>query len=986
MPRKHKNKSHGRLKRHQVWRDTQEAQASAAAAPKEECPSSPSSAPQGSPLSSPAAGDRQELQGAMAPSSPDAGPSCAGSDEGAQGPEEESAGASQAAPATQSTRKDPLARKARILVEFLLEKYTKKEPITQNALMKIVSRKYRQHFPEILSTACERLELVFGLEMKEIDRSRNIYTLISKLNLGGNDCPSGEGGLPKSGLLMVLLGVIFMNGNRATEEEIWEFLSMLGIYAGRKHWIFGEPRRLITKDLVQKEYLNYRQVPNSDPPRYEFLWGPRACAETSKMKKALATGQLIQPVESMDSDMLPEVKSYGPGRIDIAGRLFAQFYKNLPTSVYNLSHFNCWCPCLLSSCLYSFLLSLTMPRSKKSQARGGDKCPQAQGQTQSCGGAQAIAAAEEESTTSSLQCEDTTQSLPGAESCSTSQEPQRIPTIAAAAVFSYTRSSEAFDGQYKYRALAYEVPPFTETPGTVCLTRKASLLEQFLLYKYKMKQLMMKEDMLKIIHQSHHDRFAEILKRASERIELVFAVELKEVDSVVPCYNLVSKLKLPNNGRVRGGRGLPKTGLLMNLLGMIFLKGNCAAEEDIWKYLGTMRVYAGRKHLIYGEPRKLITKDLVRLKYLEYRQVANSDPPRYEFLWGPKAHLETSKMKVLEFLAKVNDAVPSDFPAYYEEALRDEEEKAQGMHAARPDTTVKASPPSSPATGDHQELQGAMAPSSPDAEASCAGSDEGAQDPEEESAGASQAASATQSLLIDPLTRKASMLVEFLLEIYTKKELISQHALLKVVGRKYRQYFPEILSRASERMELVFGLELMEVDRSRNIYALINKLNLGDDEGLSDEKCLPKSGFLTVLLGNIFMKGKLTTGEEVWEFLSMLGIYAGRRHWIFGEPRRLITKDLVQKKYLKYRQVPNGDPLHYEFLWGPRACVETNKMKVLEVLGKIHDTVPTSFPDLYDEALRDQSERAGLRGAARAPTMTEACAPSRAKSNSSSHI
>ena len=57
----------------------------------------------------------------MAPSSPDAGPSCAGSDEGAQGPEEESAGASQAAPATQSPRKDPLPRKASMSVEFLLE-------------------------------------------------------------------------------------------------------------------------------------------------------------------------------------------------------------------------------------------------------------------------------------------------------------------------------------------------------------------------------------------------------------------------------------------------------------------------------------------------------------------------------------------------------------------------------------------------------------------------------------------------------------------------------------------------------------------------------------------------------------------------------------------------------------------------------------------------------------------------------------------------
>lgn len=80
----------------------------------------------------------------------------------------------------------------------------------------------------------------------------------------------------------------------------------------------------------------------------------------------------------------------------------------------------------------------------------------------------------------------------------------------------------------------------------------------------------------------------------------------------------------------------------MNLLGMIFLKGNCAAEEDIWKYLGTMSI-CWKKALIHGEPRKLITKDLVRLKYLEYRQAANSDPPRYEFPLGLKAHLKPAR-------------------------------------------------------------------------------------------------------------------------------------------------------------------------------------------------------------------------------------------------------------------------------------------------------------------------------------------------------
>ena len=183
-----------------------------------------------------------------------------------------------------------------------------------------------------------------------------------------------------------------------------------------------------------------------------------------------------------------------------------------------------------------------------------------------------------------------------------------------------------------------------------------------------MKQPIMKETILKIIHPKYHNRFAEILKRASEH-EAVFAVDLKEVDSTTHSYDLVSKLNLPNNGRVWDGRGLPKTSLLMTVLGLIVVKGNCAAKEDIWRFLNMMRVYAGRKHFIYGEPRKLITKDFVMMKYLEYRQVANSDPPRYEFLWGPRAHAETSKMKVLEFLAKVNDTVPSAFSSQYEEPL-----------------------------------------------------------------------------------------------------------------------------------------------------------------------------------------------------------------------------------------------------------------------------------------------------------------------------
>ncbi|GCC44308.1 hypothetical protein chiPu_0028746, partial [Chiloscyllium punctatum] len=43
-------------------------------------------------------------------------------------------------------------------------------------------------------------------------------------------------------------------------------------------------------------------------------------------------------------------------------------------------------------------------------------------------------------------------------------------------------------------------------------------------------------------------------------------------------------------------------------------------------------------------------------RYLEYQRVPHTDPAEYEFRWGPRAVKETSKSKVLEFVAKVGRA------------------------------------------------------------------------------------------------------------------------------------------------------------------------------------------------------------------------------------------------------------------------------------------------------------------------------------------
>ncbi|XP_070320190.1 melanoma-associated antigen B10-like [Odocoileus virginianus] len=166
-------------------------------------------------------------------------------------------------------------------------------------------------------------------------------------------------------------------------------------------------------------------------------------------------------------------------------------------------------------------------------------------------------------------------------------------------------------------------------------------------------------------------------------VEMIFGLDLKEVDPYRHIYILVDKMEASCDARLRDRIEIPKTGLLMAVLGVIFMQGNCASEERIWEVLNVMGLYKGRKHFIFGDPKKVITKDLVQEKYLEYRQVFNSDPPCYEFLWGSRAHAETTKMKVLEFMAKIHNMVPTAFPSLYEEALRDEEERAQARASAK---------------------------------------------------------------------------------------------------------------------------------------------------------------------------------------------------------------------------------------------------------------------------------------------------------------
>ena len=170
------------------------------------------------------------------------------------------------------------------LMNFLLLKYRAKELTSQAEMLKKVLKDNQEHFPVVFRLALECLQLVFGVEVRGVYPRKDTYGMIPALGLTCDAMQSNGRGLPKTGLLVLVLSLIMRNGDPAPEEVVWGALSRMGVCVGREHSIFGEPRELLTQVWVREGYLEYRQVPDSDPARYEFLWGPRAYAETSKQQ------------------------------------------------------------------------------------------------------------------------------------------------------------------------------------------------------------------------------------------------------------------------------------------------------------------------------------------------------------------------------------------------------------------------------------------------------------------------------------------------------------------------------------------------------------------------------------------------------------------------------------------------------------------------------------------------------------------------------
>ncbi|XP_053908155.1 non-structural maintenance of chromosomes element 3 homolog [Cuculus canorus] len=177
---------------------------------------------------------------------------------------------------------DQVNQKVSELVQFLLVKDQKKIPIKRADILKKVIREYRDIYSEILSRAGRTLQQVFGLRLVEIDTKHHIYILTSDLPRAEQENLRQDNQTPKLGLLIVILSFIFMKGNSVKDGAVWEFLRRLRLQPGERHEVFGDVKKLVTEEFVRQKYLEIIPIPLTDPPEFQYQWGPRAAKETSK--------------------------------------------------------------------------------------------------------------------------------------------------------------------------------------------------------------------------------------------------------------------------------------------------------------------------------------------------------------------------------------------------------------------------------------------------------------------------------------------------------------------------------------------------------------------------------------------------------------------------------------------------------------------------------------------------------------------------------
>ncbi|KAL7988202.1 hypothetical protein Chor_007121 [Crotalus horridus] len=151
--------------------------------------------------------------------------------------------------------------------------------------------------------------------------------------------------------------------------------------------------------------------------------------------------------------------------------------------------------------------------------------------------------------------------------------------------------------------------------------------------------------------------------------------------------------------------------------------------------------------------------------------------------------------------------------------------------------------------------------------------------------------------------------VEQKIEFFKEWEDFYHIDILKYVVKDYKDLFPEILRRANQTLQQVFGLGVVEIDPKYHSYILISKFPPLEGDIVTDDENAPKMGLLIIILSLIFMKGNVVKESAVWEMLRRLHIdCSGGKHKVFGDIKKLVTEEFVRQKVMASGRIQKQNP------------------------------------------------------------------------------
>ncbi|DBB11961.1 TPA: hypothetical protein ACH3X3_006089 [Trebouxia sp. C0006] len=203
-------------------------------------------------------------------------------------------------------------------------------PVPRNDLTKVILASYKDGKKSnignaIIALAQESFAKVMGMDMRELriapvskGKSRitdndaggsKFYVLRSLVPTNWKrKFVTDESQNPSWHLLIILLMLIKCQGDKLSEEDMWQYLSELGVQQREVHFKLGKVEDEI-KTLVQKKYLIQRKQNGADGNSFTYEAGPNATDELEPKGgidayvDRLFTDSLVQPSADHAQDM-----------------------------------------------------------------------------------------------------------------------------------------------------------------------------------------------------------------------------------------------------------------------------------------------------------------------------------------------------------------------------------------------------------------------------------------------------------------------------------------------------------------------------------------------------------------------------------------------------------------------------------------------------------------------------------------------------------